>query len=416
MPTLILLFTHAMSLKEWRRTGMLSRELALYRALLAHYPRILLASYGRADDLEVLHAALPPAEAHRFTLIANTRGLPLDDYTAQLPTLIQAALPDASPIILKTNQLAGADVAVAIAHHLRASGRTVALIARGGYHYSAFVAHEHAPNSPPHAAAVAKERLACTHADLVIGTSQEMLDALVSLHSLDPANTTLIPNYVIPFSSTPPLIDSSTFLSQGRTIPLVQPPPTFLYAGQLITRKRVDLLIEAFANWRSTSTLPWAVRGPARLDIYGDGPQSSSLRQLATCLSAPVFFYNRVPHEELLGAMSRCTLYIQPSVLEGHPKTVIEAMAAARPVLVADAPGMNVITDGVTGRKVPPTVPALVAAIDELMRDPDERERLASNAAHYAHTHYGLDTIVTLELAAHQRALSSTQPLVHSTT
>jgi glycosyltransferase involved in cell wall biosynthesis len=412
MPTLILLFTQGMSLKEWRRTGMLSRELALYRALLPHYDRILLASYGRADDLEVLHAALPPDEAHRFTLIANARNLPLDAYTAQLPALIQAALPDASPIILKTNQLAGADIAVSIADHLRATGRTVALIARGGYHWSAFAAHEHGPNSPRHADALARERLACARADLVVGTSQEMLDALTTLHALDPAKTALIPNYVIPFYSTPPLLDPSTFLSQGRTIPLVQPPPTFLYAGQLITRKRIDLLIEAFAHWRTTSKLPWSVRGPARLDIYGDGPQSASLRQLATCLSAPVFFYSRVPHDELLGAMARCTLYIQPSVLEGHPKTVIEAMAAGVPVLVADAPGMDVITDGQTGRKVPPTVPALVAAMDALMHDPAERDRLAANAARYAHAHYGLDTILRLELAAHQRALAAApQPL-----
>ena len=414
MPTLILLFTQGMSLKEWRRTGMLSRELALYRALLPHYNRILLASYGRADDLEVLHAALPTHEAHRFTLIANTKNLPLDEYTAQLPALIQAALPDASPIILKTNQLAGADIAVSIADHLRASGRTVALIARGGYHWSAFAAHEHGPNSPRHADALARERLACARADLVIGTSQEMLDALVSLHELDAAKTALIPNYVIPNGSTPP---EPQPVPQGRTIPLVQPPPTFLYAGQLITRKRIDLLIEAFAHWRSTSTLPWTVRGPARLDLYGDGPQAAGLRQLATCLAAPVFFYNRVPHEELLAAMARCTLYIQPSVLEGHPKTVIEAMAAGVPVLVADAPGMDVITDGQTGRKVPPTVPALVDAIDALMHNPAERDRLAANAARYAHAHYGLDTILRLELAAHQRALTTAaQPLVHSTT
>lgn len=392
MPTLILLFTRAMSLKEWRRTGMLTRELALYRALLPHYRRILLATYGRADDLEVLHQALPPHEAHRFTLIANTRNLPLDAYTAQLPALLRAALPADGTVILKTNQLAGAEVAVATADHLRATGRTAALIVRGGYHFSAFVAHDHGVNSAQHAAALENERRACSHADLVVGTTQGMLDALIAAHGLDPAKTALVPNYVLPHTPPPP-----------NEVPA---GTTFLYAGQLVPRKRVDLLIRAFAHWRGATSHP--CRGTARLDIHGDGPEAPALRALAAELAAPVSFHGRVPHDALLAAMARCTLYIQPSALEGHPKTVIEAMAAGVPVLVADAPGMDPVTDGETGRKVAPTIESLARAIEDLMHNPAERQRLAGNAVAFARSRYGLDTVLPLELAAHQRALSST--------
>jgi glycosyltransferase involved in cell wall biosynthesis len=392
MPTLILLFTRGMSLKEWRRTGMLTRELALYRALLLHYPRILLATYGSADDLEVLHQALPLHEAHRFTLIANTKGLPLDVYAAQLPALIRAALPAEDTVIIKTNQLAGAEVAVSIADHLRASGRTAALIIRGGYHYSAFVAHDQGAGSEQHAAAVEAERTACTRGDLVVGTTQEMLDALVALHGLDAGKTALIPNYVIPHAAAREHATTDQ--------------PRFLYAGQLVARKRVDLLIRAFAHWRNNSGHPAAAS--ARLDIHGEGPEASALRELAAQLNAPVNFHGRVPHETLLEAMARCTLYIQPSALEGHPKTVIEAMATGVPVIVADAPGMDPVIDGRTGRKTPATVEALAAAIEELMHNPAERQRLARNASDFARARYGLDAVLSLELAAHQQALSLT--------
>jgi len=64
---------------------------------------------------------------------------------------------------------------------------------------------------------------------------------------------------------------------------------------------------------------------------------------------------------------------------EPFGRVIIEAMAAARPVIASDAgAGPEIVTDGATGRIVPAgDVAALATAMVALARSPAERQRLA---------------------------------------
>ena len=75
-------------------------------------------------------------------------------------------------------------------------------------------------------------------------------------------------------------------------------------------------------------------------------------------------------------------LVVLPSLSEGLPITLIEAMALGRPVVATGVGGIpEVVEDGVTARVVPPRSPAALAgAMLELLDAPDRAKRLGDAA------------------------------------
>jgi glycosyltransferase involved in cell wall biosynthesis len=393
MPTLIadalvLTFTYGVSLRQWEESGMLGREWALYRELLPYYHKLVLVTYGRAEDAEVLARLLRrESDRARISIICNNHNLAPAPYAASLPTRAQSELAGCATIVVKTNQMSGGDIAVRITEALRRHGKTAALIARGGYLWTRFVAHEHGPHSQLAIDAAAREKHLCTAADAVVGTTDDMVADLAWRYGLDPTRTAVIPNYVI--------TDGSPVNACERERALL------LYAGQLIPRKRVHILIEAVGQLAAED------RAKLRLEIVGDGPERTNLEDLAKQLNAPVTFHSRVPHEQLLEKMRRCTMYVQASELEGHPKTVLEAMAAGTAVVTADAPGMDVVNHGVNGLRLSPEPRLFAHAISELLGDEEWRQGLGTAAANTVRGAFGLPAILQQEVTTHRRALDS---------
>lgn len=385
--SLVLVFTFGMSLKAWHDTGMLERELELYRKLLGSYGRVVLVTYGEKQECQILRDALPEEERSRFALVCNCEQASLKSYVETLPRRVLEVVEGDAKVVVKTNQMAGGEAAVTILEALRSAGKPAALLARGGYLWSRFVTHEHGPHSEEAEEVAIRERELCRAADMVVGTTQDMVDDLAWRYGLDPARTRVIPNFVLS--------------EAGEANPGEREPGTILYAGQLVGRKRVDVLIEAMAR------LPDDVKDLARLEIVGDGPARATLRERAGQLGAHVTFAHRLPHRELLARMARCTIYAQASDLEGHPKTVIEAMSTGACVVVADSPGLGVVVEhGATGLRVSPDPDAFARAFAELLRDGDWREMLGSGAARASRKKFALDNILPLEIEAHQQAMA----------
>lgn len=379
--TLVLAFTSGVSLHDWKTTGMLDREWALYERLGPYYAQIILVTYGSEDAAHAVE--LGPS----VKLVCNDQKLTRAAYAATIPDRVAALCADSRSIVVKTNQLASGVVAVRITERLRAEReKRVALIARGGYLWSRFVAREQGANSTAALDAGVVERELCKAADLIVGTTREMIEDLEWRYGLDDSGTRLVPNYVI---TDVPFRESSE-----RQAGLV------LYAGQLAVRKRVDLLIESIAN------LPENLREQVTFRVIGTGPEEARLKHLATAKGIKAEFLPRIAHRELLEHMSRCAIYAQASELEGHPKTVLEAMATGASVVVAESPGLgNVVQNGVTGLRVTGEADAFTHAIGALLSDDDWRSILGSAASRIVRENLGLDVIISQEIAAHRAAL-----------
>lgn len=389
---LVVSFTTGMSLAAWRSAGMLTREWALCDRLRERYGRLVLVSYGGPEDLQIARTLGP-----RLHLVANDQGLDTPRFLAGVPGRVATLLADARSAVVKTNQMDGGHVALAVTRALRARGVRTALVARGGYLWSRFVAYETGPGSQAAKDAGARERELCLHADVIVGTSQAMLGDLCWRYAIDASRAKLIPNFVVP--------NAPMRTAEEREKAQV------LYAGQLVVRKRVDLLIEALSLLREGGNTQ------VTLHVIGEGPELPRLQALAHERNVPVTFEPRVSHEQLLDRMSRCTVYAQASTLEGHPKTVIEAMSTGAPVVVVSAPGLGrVVQHAITGLVMAPEAAAIARAIDGLIGDPAWRDALGGAAALDINTNLSLDRIVRLEEDAHRLALANagaapTQPM-----
>jgi glycosyltransferase involved in cell wall biosynthesis len=89
-----------------------------------------------------------------------------------------------------------------------------------------------------------------------------------------------------------------------------------------------------------------------------------------------------VPHTDVPAVLSSLDVLVLPSLYEEMGSILVEAMAAGLPVVASRVGGIpDVVVDGETGLLVPPgDADALAAALDELVGDPQRRERFASAA------------------------------------
>jgi glycosyltransferase involved in cell wall biosynthesis len=172
---------------------------------------------------------------------------------------------------------------------------------------------------------------------------------------------------------------------------------TILCVARQYPRKHVADLLRAFAALRP--------RFPrARLAIVGDGPEHGPLRELAAQLGLG-------PAAQLLGGLPddgevidwyrRSAIFCLPSVQEGFGIVFLEAMAAGLPIVATTAAAIpEVVPHGRAGTLVPPgDVPALTAALAELLARPDLRAAYGAFGRQHVER-YAWDNVATIFLDA----------------
>jgi glycosyltransferase involved in cell wall biosynthesis len=143
--------------------------------------------------------------------------------------------------------------------------------------------------------------------------------------------------------------------------------------------------------------------------LAGDGPLRGPLQAQARALGLEhrVAFLGQ--RDDVLALLASATLLALPSVNEGLPLVVLEAMAAGRPVVASDVGGVSeAIIDGQTGILVPAADPArLAGAIRGLLEDRPRAERLAAAARTRAHREFTAETMVARTTAVYEELLHS---------
>lgn len=356
------------SLGRLAELGLLDRERALLDRLPTHFGRVILVTYGGADEQRWVREAVPSAPAggvELIELIANVQGLEPAIFQSQVPGRVAAAIARGGraggTAIVHTDQHLGGDVGVAITRELRRLGVRTGLVARGGYPWAWSDAAESGPESVRALRSGVLERELCHAADVVVGTTKRMVVDLAVRHGLPHERFQVVPNFV--------RLDGPPAGLRERE------PNLVLYAGRLGPEKRVHLLIDAVAAVRE--------RVPGvRLLIHGQGPLEAELRRQIEHGRVPAEIRPRVPHSELAAVMRRCRVYAQCSAYEGHPKTIIEAMAQGAPTLVTRATGVDdEIVPEQTGIVVRDRVEDIAEGLFRLLTDDVLAERVGAQAA-----------------------------------
>lgn len=145
-----------------------------------------------------------------------------------------------------------------------------------------------------------------------------------------------------------------------------------LIVGRLRIRKGVDVLLAA---------IPELLRRQpaARLLVAGDGEHRAALERAAAALDLgkAVTFLGKVDAAGVRTLLRGAAALVVPSIYEGMPLVVLEAMEASVPVVASRVSGIpEVVEDGATGWLVVPEDPAaLAAALAAVLGDPVEARR-----------------------------------------
>lgn len=219
-------------------------------------------------------------------------------------------------------------------------------------------------------------RSAARSAHVVIALSPSDRDDQVRLRLVPPAKCRVITNGIEPAGGVPaPVLN-------GRG-------PVLGTLGRLTEEKGHRWLLDAFAEFRRRH--PGAV-----LAIGGEGPEEPALRSGSRQrgIEEAVRFEGFVG--DVNAFLARIDVYVQPSYYEGLGLSVVEAMAAARPVVATRVGGLlDVVEEGLTGHLVEPDdVAGLAAALERIVAEPERARAMGRRGRERALAEFGVDRMV----------------------
>ena len=237
-------------------------------------------------------------------------------------------------------------------------------------------------------------KLTCSLSNVIVTVSQNIKEGLMRL------GTSARKISVIPSSS----IDDAFFQSSRKTSTNVY--KTLLYVGRLSPEKGILILMKAVKLLKKMC-------GPQeefKLVILGDGKLRDVLKRKVKeyGLDGMVKLKGFVPHEEVIKYLNNCHMLVLPSLSEGRPKVILEAMAAAKPVVATYAGGIpETVKDGVNGLLVRPNDPsALAEALHKLLEDESLSIKLGEEGRRRAEK-YKLERIMPLYISSIKRILET---------
>jgi len=314
------------------------------------------------------------------------------DFVASLPTRVRKTL---AASLVEIGDDVGLVVWVAKATALAQQivGRRADIVHCHGYRAAAIgspaawlarrptiiTAHNLFPNDAPSLARATMAVISAA-ARRIIAVAPAVKESLTAA-GVNQAKITVIPNGV----------EIPQDLSVPSVVPGVEVPPgskLILCAARLTRVKGVHYMIEAAP--RIALSVP-----SVRVLIAGDGPDREELMRLAD-LRAPSLVSFLGFREDVPELMKLADVVAIPSLAEGFPITLAEAMAHARPIVASAVGGIaDAVKDNETGLLVRPGDPeALAEALVKVLCDSALAARLGANARRFAVAKLSVEAMV----------------------
>jgi glycosyltransferase involved in cell wall biosynthesis len=250
------------------------------------------------------------------------------------------------------------------------------------------------------AAYVGAERLAARWCDRIVTVSEHQRDWALRVGIGKPDQVIAIPNGVPVERAQPRRSPAEVRAELG-----IGEAFMILSTGRLAEQKGLEYLIRAAKRLRED--LP-----TARIVLAGDGPLREQLSKLVSDLGLGDLV-TLVGHRSDVGdLLVAADLVVFPSLWEGLSISLLEAMAAGKPVVTTTIGSNREVTnDGETAVLVPPKDPgALAAAIRSLATDPERLAELGREGQQAQRERYTLKRMLDAYLAEYDRLLRQTSP------
>ena len=289
-----LIFTYGVSLKDWKIAGILDRELEIYRQMISNHGYIVnLITFGDIEDEQILlddkNINVYPAYKH----INKTNNRFINFLLSFLiPFKLKEELKNTD--LIKTNQLNGSWVGIILKFILKKP-----LIVRTGYNLYEFSINEK-KSFIKQLFYFLLTKYSIKFSDKYFVSSESDLKFLKKSFK-NTENIVLFPNWV----------DSLRYKDfKDRHSNKV------LSVGRLEDQKNYQFLIKKLAD------------SDIELDIIGEGTKKEELKKLAKENRVKINFLGRMSYFELQEIYKNYRIFILPSLFEGNPKALLEALAS----------------------------------------------------------------------------------------
>lgn len=175
-------------------------------------------------------------------------------------------------------------------------------------------------------------------------------------------------------------------------------PPTLVMVARFQEQKDHATLLRALAG---LTALPWT------LELIGDGPLLPEMQALAAELQLTDRVNFLGARRDVAERLQAAHVFVLATHWEGFPRSILEAMRAGLPVVASAVGGVSeAVTDGVTGRVVPPAdVAALRDALGGLISSPVERQQLGERGRAVFLAEFTFDHMLEHTLAVYRQVL-----------
>lgn len=180
----------------------------------------------------------------------------------------------------------------------------------------------------------------------------------------------------LPICVIPNGVDLQRFTNGRRRVPA--PVVRILFVSRLIRRKGLQFLIKAIPQIVQRAQFPFVI------NVVGDGPDKEEFLQQVKKhgVEEHIRFYGYVDHADLPDYYLDADIFVLPSLAEGMPNVVLEAMGSGLPVVATRVAGSEeLVLDGENGFLVDSKdVEALAQALITLVNHPELRGQMGKEA------------------------------------
>jgi glycosyltransferase involved in cell wall biosynthesis len=362
-----LFFTYEISAKDWFVSGLLSREIELYKQILNKTDiKFTFVTYGSDEDIEIL------SEFKKINVIPVGKYIKSRNKTVKfiqslfIPFRIKKELKNID--LMKTNQLMGSWIPIILKLLLKKP-----LIIRTGYDLLDFSVKEK------------KSILKIMFNYLLTLLSLLLSDKYFVSSTNDLRNLnkkfSLIKNKTIELRPNWVNIPKEVNNIMGRK------KERILMVGRLEDQKNYEGVIKNLSGSELV------------LDIVGEGKLKKNILNFGQENNLEIHFLGTLDHNVLLKKYGEYKFYILYSKFEGHPKTLLEAMSqGCVPLVLKNQNVMEVVDHKVSGVILESEKESLNKWIIYLNENNNEFKKISMNARNFVVNTFSLEKSLNVEL------------------
>ena len=385
----LFIFTFGNSLDWWYKTGLINREISLYKQLAQKGVNINFLTFGDIKDLE--HTDLiSPIKAYPTMRYLKSNQLIIKFIRSFfLPFKLKKLFQNID--IIKTNQIRGSWIACVSKIFFKNK-----IIIRAGFelltNHKLFFRRQGIKRYLKYLfrylVIFMIELFAYRLADEIILTSEQDIEFIVKCFRL---KKKLKKNHIHHFFN---FVDENIF----RNLELEKKDKHVLFIGRLSHVKNLESLFQSIKELDGIT-----------LDVIGRGPDEERLKKLARDMKVNCHFLGVFPNDDIPKILNQYHIFILPSLSEGNPKALLEAMSCEIACIGTNVKGIkNIIQHEFNGYLCETNSKSIKNAINALYNDSYLRKNIGKNARKFILDNCTLKALVKKELELYHQILNET--------